>query len=427
VNKLSVFFLCTGLAVVFALSCSRESEVGSYDDFQKEGRLEKHVRKEYAGFFKALDRIAALEAESAGTEADSILFGKASKETDRVIGDMRDFSSTLRSRFAYDALSLGAGDLSVSPAFGREDVAFFWEHALLEPMIFMGRQYRRAESTNESALLQIVRSLRGGMGDKATGNMLMDLIPVVGPVPPQSVLDLCGADSLLFKKIFDLIVFSRSLQKIGPPLWMTTGAWFLALECGNMPFAFFALEPVVIEKSLYLTFRDYDHATVYSTVFDDPLPSDPEKEDAWLTRASAVMNNLVIDDEIADRITKSPLPTHDLHNFYNDYLLYTSADSLKKEFTISLKRDRAQDDQFSVTGMDSIAVMFDAARITDRESLVTRLAATRQLGTSMRAGRLIPGRKSEGTGYLIPIGVHSMDLFNKIKNESMPNIKVNTN
>jgi len=422
------FFIVLLLSVILTImilgSCSRE--MPSYDQLVKEGRLEDYVRKQYGDFFKAVHRLTQTPASTSGSIPDSTLIKRAAQQTDKVIADVLSFPETVNSRFAFDALSYAAQDLSVSGKAVGEMVSFFWENALIDPLLTRGLAQAKTDMSNESTHIQIIQALQRGMGDKATGEMLMRIIPIVGPTPSPAVMEVCKSDSLVFRKIHDLIIYSRSLQRYGPPLWMTTGKWLMALETEGWPVSFFCLEPIVADKSLYLAFREYDQGSFYAAVFDDPVPEDTDKTDAWLTRAAAVMGSLTIDEEIAKRITQCSLPTHNTHTFYNDYLIHTDADSVKKEFTVVLKRDKVYDSTFEFAGIDSITVNFTTAQIDKPDGLITRLAATRFQGPSMSGSRSNPGHTGTGTAYLVPLGTHDTEMLDKIRNDSQPEITVNT-
>ena len=383
------------ITIMILGSCSRE--MPSYDQLVKEGRLEEYVRKQYGDFFKAVHRLTQITTSTSESSPDSTFIKKAAQETDKVIADVRSFPGTVDSRFAFDALSYAAQDLSVSGKAVEAEVSFFWENALIDPLLIRGQTLAKTNFSNESTHLQIIQALKRGMGDKATGEMLMRIIPIVGPTPSPAVMEECKADTLVFRKIHDLIIYSRSLQRYGPPLWMTTGKWLMALEIEGWPFSFFCLEPIIADKSLYLAFRDYNQGSFYAAAFDDPVPEDTEKTDAWLTRAGAVMSSLAIDEEIATRITRCSLPTHDTHTFYNDYLIHTDADSVKKEFTVVLKRDKVYDSTFEFAGIDSITINFTTAQIDKPDGMITSLAATRFQGPSMSGGRSNPGHNGKGT------------------------------
>ncbi len=148
--------------------------------------------------------------------------------------------------------------------------------------------------------------------------------------------------------------------------------------------------------------------------------------DAWLARAGAVMNSLIIDEGFAKRVEASSLPLFDAHNIYNDYLLCTQADSVKKEFTVILKRNRVLDSIFEFTGQDSIAVQFSTKQLAASDGVITRLGALRVQGASMISGRYIPGQRGKGTAYIIPMGGHNDEMMQIITKASMPEIKINT-
>ncbi|MBN1293201.1 MAG: hypothetical protein JXB48_15290 [Candidatus Latescibacteria bacterium] len=412
------------IAIFFVNSCSKD--IASYDQLVQEGRAEEIARKKYDGFFKAVNQLTHLQEFSDNTHADSVLIKKAAEATDKVIADVRSFPQTVDSRLAFDALSYAANELSKSVNFVQTDVSTFWENALLDPLLVLGNEFVKSKKLNESAHLQIVTALQRGMGTKATSDMLVKIIPIVGPTPSHRVMEVCGTDSLVFKRIFDLIYYSRSLQAYGPPLWMTTGSWFVALKLDEWPVSFFCFKPVIADEALYLTFRNYDQGTVYASVFDDPIPKDPEKTDTWLVRAGAVMESFNIDDELAERISKCDLPVYNTHNYYNDYLIHTAADSVKKEFTIILKRERLHDSPFEFSGTDSITVQFTTAQIEKSEGLITKLAATRVMGAAMSGGRMVRARRGEGFAYLIPMGKHDDAMLRKIREDSLPEIKINT-
>ena len=93
---------------------------------------------------------------------------------------------------------------------------------------------------------------------------------------------------------------------------------------------------------------------------------------------------------------------------------------------VTLKRERIHDSPFAFAGVDSITVLFSTKQITAGEGLMTPLSAVRVMGPSMSGGRMIPGRKGEGTAYLIPIGVHSPEMLKQIQEATLPEVKVNT-
>jgi len=324
VVSLTAYFL---FITILIIGCSREK--GTYDDLIISDKVESLARKRYAKFFKAVKTLGEKAESTEETVFDSTLVKNAGTLTDRLIEDLRPFPTTLQSRIALDALSYGANDLSKSPYFSNDDVRIFWHIALLEPIFVKGFQYTKSGLPNESTHLQLVKALQRGMGNKATDEMLLNIITLVGPAPPKQVMEVCKTDSLALRKAYDLIMYSRSFQTIGPPAWMITGNWFLVVDIEGWPMNFFCLKPLLINDLLYLTFKDYNHGEVYAAVFDDPVPDESSRMDAWLTRASAVMNSLSIDETLADMIRKSELPTYDTHNYYNEYLLFTQVDSVR--------------------------------------------------------------------------------------------------
>ncbi len=399
-------FCCGFMAVILIVSIfdSCSEKIASYDELEKKGETEEIVRGKYKGFFRAVKNLATAHNPLENSPPDSTVIKKAAAQTDGVIADFIQFPYTVDARLAFDALSYAAYDLSVSENFSHETVSFFWGNALLDPLFTKGIEHAKSEVPNESTQLQILKGLKRGMGTKATSDMLLNIIPVIGPNPSDRVMEICRTDSLVLRKIHDLIIYTRSLQKYGPPLWMTTGAWLLAVDIEGWPLAFYGLKPIIVDKALYLIFRDYNHGTFYAGVFDDPAPSDPEKTDAWLARAGAVMNSLAFNDDTVERISSSNLPVYDAHNFYNDYLLSTEADSVKKEFSLILKRKSVRESAFEFSGMDSISVLFTTEQIGSSEGSVTHLAAFRVQGSSMSGQRMIRRRKGEGTAFIIPMG-----------------------
>ena len=421
VVSLTTYFL---FITILIIGCSREK--GTYDDLSLSGEVETLARKRYAKFFKAVKTLREKAESTDEAVLDSTFVKNAGALTDRLIEDLRKFPSTLQSRIALDALSYGANDLAESPNFSKDDVPIFWHFALLEPIFVKGFQYVKSGSTNESTHLQIVKALQRGMGNKATDEMLLNIITLVGPAPPEQVLEVCKSDSLALRKAYDLIMYSRSFQTIGPPAWMITGNWFLVVDIEGWPMNFFCLKPLLINDLSYLTFKDYNHGEVYAAVFDDPVPDESSRMDAWLTRASAVMNSLSIDETFADMIRKSELPTYDTHNYYNEYLLFAQVDSVKKEFKLIIKSDRLVQNSFQFSGADSIEVVFTQNEINSPAEKITRLYATRWKGSSMNQMRFTHEQKNDGTAYLMPLGVHDDKKLKDFQKLLMPEINVTT-
>ncbi len=424
--KRIVIVCCLTAAVVLAAGagCSRK-ETRSYDEIEKAGEIEKFVRSEYAAFFRAVSKLG--ETYGSGTaEADSVLIAEAARKTDSVIENMRPFPTTRESRLAFDALSYAAYDLTLMTGFDTMDVELFWRNALLDPIFTKGNEYIKSEKTNDSTLLQLVMSIRRGMGDKATGDMLLDIISIVGPNPSEQVLQICESDSLVFRKVFDLLVYSRSLQELGPPVWMMTGPWLVAVDIDGWPLSFYCLKPVIIGDAYYLTFRDYSLGDIYAAAYKDPVPRDAAETDAWLTRASSALDTLRFNEEFAERIRKSSLATYGAHNYFSDYLLAATADTVNMEFNVILKREQVLEDAFQFAGVDSIAITFTQREIMSRADTVTPLMAMRYVGDTMVGGRYIPARRGEGMAFLMPMGVHDEEILRRIRESMLPEITVGT-
>lgn len=426
VKKISSLYIIYSLtfACIIGLTVGCERETASYDELETDGKVESIARKKYSRFFKTIKKLGDFQRASQEVAPDSTLLKKSAAETDRVIEHMRPFPSTFQSRIALDALSYAARELLVLPGFSLPEVVGFWRNALLDPIFTKGREYYKTENTNVSTQLQLVKALQRGIGTKATDDMLLDIIPIVGPGPSEKVMEVCKNDSLVFKKIYNLLLYTRSFQKIGPPLWMITGAWFLAVEVDEWPLSFFAIKTWMIDDLLYLTFKDFNQGKVYAAVFDDPIPTESSQMDVWLMRAGGVMNSLAFNDSFAERVSASGLPTYDTHNYYNDYTLIATADSVKKEFRVIFKRDRIEESSFKFAGVDSIEVLFTESEIRSPSETITRLSATRYQGDSLLGGRFIPVRKGEGTAYLMRMGVHDNSLLTKIQESMMPEIRI---
>ncbi|MBA7578655.1 hypothetical protein ES708_20520 [subsurface metagenome] len=421
-NTLLTIVIITCL-IVITTGCSRET--ATYDELESAGKTEGSARDEYSDFFKAVSRYGSREVDANEAVSDSTLINKAMEMTDLVIKDVRDFPTTVQSRIALDALSYAAYDLTTMPGYSHEDTQIFRRAGLINPIFYKGNEFIKSGNYNESTHLQLVKALKRSIASKATDEDLLNMIPVIGPAPSQAILEICKNDSLAFKKVYDLIIYTRSLQKIGPPLWMITGDWFLAVVVEGHPITFFSLKPLIIDELMYLAFRDYSQGEVYAAVFDDPVPTDTALMDSWLYRASGLMGSLEVDNSFADRVVDCGLPTYDAHNFYNDYILYADADSAKSEFYISIKRDRMDQNAFQFTGIDSIEVVFSKKEIQEPSEKITTLGATRIRGASMYGGNYTPERKETGTAYLMPLGVHDESILRKIREDRMPKIEVN--
>ncbi|MFC1608157.1 hypothetical protein ACFL47_09315 [Candidatus Latescibacterota bacterium] len=209
----TAFIACILLLVA---SCSHE-EISSYDDLEQKGEVEKIVRKKYAGFFKDLEQFTSSSGAEGDTPVDSTFFKKVAESTDLVIADFSLYPRTVEARLAFDALSFAASDMTISPHFSVGEVAFFWQNALLFPLMSKAHTYVKSETPNASTQMQLVKAIKRGMGKQATNSMLIDLIPVIGPNPSPEIMEICKNDSLAFRRVHDLLIYTRSLQQFGPP------------------------------------------------------------------------------------------------------------------------------------------------------------------------------------------------------------------
>ena len=420
-----LYFAVAAVLAFFTTGCSRGRETRTYDELETAGEVESTARKDYREFFKAVKSLGDIEENQAESVPDSVLMKEAMILTDGLIGDMRPFPSTVKSRISLDALSYAAFDLTESPGFSNVEVVDFWRNGLLDPIFTKGWEYIKSGKTNESTIFQLVKALQRGMSTKATDDMLINVISVVGPAPSERIMELCRNDSLVFKKVYDLIVYSRSLQEMGPPLWMMTGPWLLAVGIEDEPLSFYCLNPLNLNNSLYLTFRDYSLGEVYAAVFDDPVPENSSQMDDWLTRAGTAMDSLKFNDAFAEKVLHCGLPVYDTHNYYNDYILAAKADTVRKEFRVILKRERVEESSFQFAGVDSIEVLFTQKEIMSRADTITPLAASRYRGESMFGGRFIPAGRGSGMAFLLPMGTHDENIIRELRESMLPEIIVN--
>ena len=298
-KKFAPFLLAAAILAILQ-GCSREKAV-TYDELVASGGTEARARKTYAGFFKAIDALGEAYAPDKATP-DSTIIKNAARQTDTVIEQVRSFPKTFESRISLDALSYAAADLMQSKGFDSFEVSGFWRNGLLDPMFIMGGDYVKNDIANDSTLLQLVLAIKRGMGEKATSDMLLDAIAIVGPNPSEQVMKECETDSLVFRKVYDLLVYSRSLQEMGPPVWMMTGPWFVAIAIEGWPLGFYCIKPLNLNNSFYLTFRSYTQGQMYASVFNDPAPKESAAMDAWLSRAAGAMDSLKFNDSLAARV-----------------------------------------------------------------------------------------------------------------------------
>lgn len=416
----SIPLLCFIFALIAASACSRSS--GTYGEIESRNAVESTVRAKYGDFFAA---VKALDEAGAKGGVDSVLIRRTASRTDRVIADARSFPKTVESRLALDALSYAARDLARSPGFARANVAGFWAGALLQPMLFIGNEFCRRGDDNPATRMQLVKALGRGVGDKATTDIYLQLLPIIGAAPDSTIMRAADADSLVFKHLHDLILYGRSLQPVPPPNWMLTGAWFLALDIPGFFPDFFGIVPVLDGRETYLTVCFFEPGEVYERVFRDPAPARDVEKEAWIARADAVMKTLSFDDARADSVRTSGLETYTAHYFFDDYLVYTGIDSVRKEFIITLKRPRIVEGPKSI-GEDSIRVVFSLPKIKKPDGRVTVLELTRYQGETVAGNRRIPAKTGAGRAFLMPLGEHSSAMQRKLAQATMPKISVGT-
>ena len=413
-------FLFAG--VIFFVGCSQKT--GTYDELNKNGEVEKMVRLKYASLFRAVQNFGASVSP---VLADSVLEGRAAIAARQVAAEAKPYPSTLQSRLALDALSYAARELTRSPGFSRPEVDGFWEESLLGPIVTKGREYMQSGLVNSSTHLQLVRALQRGMDNKASTQTFLDVLPVVGPAPSDEVMDLAAADSLVLKRIHDLILYSRSLQSAPPPDWMLSGAWFLAIDIPGFFPSFYSLVPILVKRDLYLTLRMYEPGAVYERLYNDPVPGDRAAYDVWVNRAKSAFNPLKVDRTFAEKIAQSNLPVHDAHYFFNDFFVNTEIDTVKKEFHLILKRPKVVEDNQQVVGVDSISVVFALPKIVRPDSIFTMLPASRFQGQSISDSQIIPEKRGSGKAWLMPLGAHSDSILHRLREEALPKISVDTN
>ncbi|MFC1538778.1 hypothetical protein ACFL6H_05085 [Candidatus Latescibacterota bacterium] len=415
------------IIAVFLSNCSREIST-SYEELERTGRIEPFARETYKDFFEAVHKFEQAYSDPSGVQQDSSLIHNASKLTDELIENIRQFPLTHDSRIAMDALSYASKDLAESPGFDSKEIYDFWEYAFMKPLFTFAKNYKNSNKVNENAHFQLIKVLRRGMGTRTTDQMVVDCINIVGVVPSTQVMEYCETDSLVFKKIHDLIIYTRSLQKVDPPVWMLSGAWFLSIEFSTLPEIFIALVPNMVDDVPFLSFKDYQQGEVYAAVFDDPIPVDKTKWESWLARADGVMRSLRFDTSFAERVRNSGLSTVNTHNFYDDYLFHTEIDTTRNEFSMSFLRKKDQISAFEFTGMDSIAVIFSADSYNNPEEDVFELFATRIIGASMASDQYIPAQNFTGRAFLMPLGVHDKSKIAEYEKTREPefDIQVNT-
>ncbi len=412
------------LALIIGLATGCSPDLKSYDQLILEGKLESTARREYEILFTSIGKLVPGETAEPAVP-DSAALKRVEKAAAAVVEEMKSFPGTVKSRVALDALSYAAADLAKASSFSHETVENVWQNSLLMPLFSAGESLMTS-SVNESAHFQLIKALHRGIGQHATEEFLVRSIPLVGITPSDAVMKICEADTVMFKKISDLLIYTRSLQKFDPPTWMLSGPWFMALEYGEntLPASFFTFVPVFVDEVPYLSFKDFNLGEVYAAVYDDPIPEDRTKWNAWLTRADAIMSALTIDRAFAERIRNCGLSTTNTHNFYNDFLLHSDADTTKKEFSISLLRNPVQEGELTYTGIDSIAVTFSSQQVVQPHPIITVLEASRTLGEAMRDGNFYAGERLKATAYMMPMGEHSDAMVRKYERDNGIKIEV---
>lgn len=422
---LAAFSIVLIIAVFFS-NCSREIS-SSYEELEREGRIESVARETHKDFFSALQKFENAFSVPAETQPDSMLRKELSTLTDGLIESIYPFPSTVESRIAMDALSYAAKDLVESQGIDGAEISLFWDLGFMKPLFLFASDYMNSNDINDSAHLQIIKVLSRGMGSNATDQMVVDCISVVGVVPSDDVMEYCKADSVLFKKVHDLIIFTRSLQTVDPPSWMLSGDWFLPVEFNGLPVFFIAITPDMVGEVPYLSFKDFNQGEVYAAVFDDPVPDDKAKWESWLARADGVMRSADFDGSISGRVRDCGLTTYDAHNFYDDYLFHTAIDTTLKEFRISLVRKKDETGAFEFAGQDSITIIFSSNDYYDPDAEVRELNATRILGASMANNNFLPGKNYSGRAFMMPLGVHDKNKVTEYLKSQEPEFTVDVN
>ena len=426
-GNLSVLVLLLLLPLTAAIlfsGCSKD--LPAYEELVESGALEDTVRKRHASFFTTIYGFRETVLAAQPADPDSTEITKVAEATDIVVEAMLPFPTTVESRVALDALSHAAADLATEENMTLPLLTNFRDSALLQPLFSIGNQLAVSGDINDSAHLQLIKALREGMGGYATENMLVSCLTLVGLNPTAAVLAACEEDTLVFKRVHDLLMYSRSLQTVDPPIWLLSGPWFTALRFEGYPVIFTSIVPVMIGEDVpFLAFRDYAPGEVYAAVYDDPVPEDKEKWSSWLSRGDAVMKNITFDRAFADRVKDCGLPTYNAHHFFDDYILHAFADTTAKEFMISLKKSRVEESAFNFTGMDSLTVIFAGLKAVEPDPHFTVLSASRTLGTSMQGEQFFPGKTIEGEAFIMPMGEHTQTFIEAYEKRFMPEIIVN--
>jgi hypothetical protein len=123
-------------------------------------------------------------------------------------------------------------------------------------------------------------------------------------------------------------------------------------------------------------------------------------------------------------VKKCTLPVHDTHYYYHDYLLSAQADTLAKQYSMTLKTDRVDLSAFEFSGEDSLRAVFNEDEVRFAPDVMYKLTAERIQGGSMSGGRYSPVSRTTGTAYLMPMGLHDQSIMDDLIRRIMPDIKV---
>jgi hypothetical protein len=418
-NRSVVSWFCF---VTLALAGCSSSDMSGYDALNSAGKVESTARKTYKSFFQMVQKLDAMALEN-DTALDSTMVSRAELEADSVAARMKDFPNTVTSRIAFDALSYAAASITVSPHIKNPELRLFWENYLVAPLFFTGQAFMENGGQSDAAQLQVLKGIQRAMGANATQEMLGGAMPILGLTPSDEAMKFCETDTLVFKRIHDLLLYSRSLQQVDPPIWLLSGNWFLAFQFDKEPPFFIVLAPHIASDLAFIAFKDVTAGDVYAAVFDDPVPKDKEKWDTWLTRAGAVMKDLTFDNSFAAQVKRSSLKTMDAYYVFDDYLVSTSADSVRKEIYISFTRQRIRDNKnFDYAGRDSLTVVFKDDQIIQPDGSVTTVVARRNTDSSMVGGKLYPQKSYTGNAYLMMIGEHHPEIAQSYRDLLMEKI-----
>ncbi len=204
--------------------------------------------------------------------------------------------------------------LSYAATTGPARKGFGWKIAPISgiwrssSIFVVGKEYMRTGTPNISTHIQIVNALKRGIGSHANARHFYDMLTVVGTVPPPRVMAIAEKDSLLLRKVFNVIIYGRGCQQAPPPSWMVAGPWFATVRMPGAYPMFFALVPVVVddERSSFSHVR----AGMCSGLFHAPYPRTEEVRRMARAREVA-MDSLKINSDFADSVRTVRLPVWD--------------------------------------------------------------------------------------------------------------------